>query len=298
MDILKKFAAAKTEQAAPASLGGQTDLDLQADLLAQVESEHAELAFHTLDLKRALHRKEFLVYYQPRVDLIDGEVVAMKALLRWDHPHRGVLSAETFLPLAERAGMMAPIGQWMIECVLDDLQQMTAIGLRKLPVTIPLSRRQLQDPMFASKVSKLVTDRGFDASSLCFELPAGLGDIAASSLRVLHWLGISYSLANQALEHSTHWADSNNVEISSIKVNRHMLRDAAKVQEDADDVREIIEQAHLVHRKVIAEGAETPEQVRFLQEQGCDQVQGFYFRPAVCFEEMCELLFDDVRMSV
>lgn len=194
MSLFDKFSAAKRKDIQDS----QTNMP---SARSKVEAEFAELAFYTLDLKRALQRDEFRLFYLPKIDLASGDIMAVKAVLRWDHPHRGLLPPQSFIPYAEKAGMMPALGNWMMEQVLNDINEIRSIGLSPLPVTIALTEKQFQSPNLVSKVTGLMSDKSFHPCDLNFEVPQGVtqpSDAAmASNLRVLRWLGVQCS-ANQS----------------------------------------------------------------------------------------------------
>lgn len=190
MSLLDKFSAAKKKDIEASSA------DVES-IRRKVETDFAELAFHTVDLKRGLQRDEFQVLYLPKIDLSSGNILALKAVLRWDHPHRGLLPPQSFLPNAEKSGIMPAIGNWMMERVLHDINEIRNIGLSPLPVTIALTEKQCQSPNLVSKVTSLISDEAFSPCDLNFEVPQQVGaekDAAmVSNLRVLRWLGVQCS---------------------------------------------------------------------------------------------------------
>lgn len=190
MSLFDKFTATQHE-------GVQdSHLDIES-ARRQVETDFAELAYYTLDLKRGLQCDEFQLLYLPKIDLASGDLLAVKAVLRWQHPHRGLLPPQSFIQYAEKAGFMPALGNWMMEQVLKDINEMRSMGLSPLPVTIALTEKQCQSPNLVSKVTSLISDDALQASDFSFEVPKNLNHkddpSVVSNLRVLRWLGVEYT---------------------------------------------------------------------------------------------------------
>lgn len=190
MSLLHKFSAAKKRDI-------HSSVEDVQSIRRKVETDFAELAFYSLDLKRGLQRKEFKVLYLPKIDLASGDILAVKAVLRWDHPHRGLLPPQSFILYAEKVGIMPAIGNWMMEQVLEDIKEMRSMGLSPLPVTIALTEKQCQSPNLVPKVKSLLSKEQFSPNEINFEVPQKLqgedDPVKTSNLRVLRWLGVEYS---------------------------------------------------------------------------------------------------------
>lgn len=196
MSLFDKFSAAKHKDAQDS----QSEL---SSVRAKVEAEFAELAFYTLDLKRGLERDEFQLFYLPKMDLATGDIIAVKAVLRWQHPHRGLLPPQSFIPYAEKAGMMPALGNWMMEHVLQDINEIRSIGLSPLPVTIALTEKQCQSPNLVSKVTGLLSGDCLNPDDLSFDVPQNMEQsndgATASNLRVLRWLGVQCNASQSSI---------------------------------------------------------------------------------------------------
>jgi diguanylate cyclase (GGDEF)-like protein len=249
------------------------------------------------DLRRGLRRGEFELHYQPRVALADRRIVGVEALLRWNHPVRGTVSPADFIPLAEEVGLIVPIGYWAIHRACQDMLAMDARGMLPIHVAVNLSFRQFVDEKFVQTVSNIIADAGIDPRRLEFELTetAIMGNVEDTErcMRSIRELGPTFSLDDFGTGYSS-FAHIQRLPIGALKIDRSFVRNVVTTGEDATIVRAMISLAHNLGLAVIAEGAETHEQVSFLREHACDQVQGFYFSAPVRFAELLELIRGDI----
>jgi diguanylate cyclase (GGDEF)-like protein len=253
------------------------------------------------DLRRGLRRNEFELYYQPRVDLENGKVVGMEGLIRWNHPVRGVISPAEFIPLAEEVGLIVPIGYWVIHQACEDIKRMDAIGLEPLHVAVNLSFKQFQDEKFVGTIMNIINHSEIDGGRLEFELTETAimsnFDETERCMRELTKLGITFSLDDFGTGFSS-FAHIQKLPISALKVDRSFVKNVIDIEDDAIIVKAMVNLAHSLQLKVVAEGAETREQVNFLRRNGCDQVQGFYFSAPIPFQEFCKLIEKDLSLAV
>lgn len=242
------------------------------------------------DIRRAIRKNEFEMYYQPRVHLESGDTVGMEALIRWRHPTRGMVSPNEFIPVAEECGLIVPIGYWVIQTVCEDMRILDENGQTELDIAINLSFKQLQDSMFVDIATRIIQQSGVDATRLEFELTetAIMSNFQQTyeGMTALSKLGITFSLDDFGTGFSS-FAHIQKLPISALKVDRSFVRSVTKNNDDAIIVKAIINLAHSLRLQVIAEGVETLEQVQFLWQHHCDEVQGFYFSPAVTVKDLC-----------
>ncbi len=253
------------------------------------------------DLRRAVRRGEFEVYYQPRVGLEGGETISMEALIRWRHPERGLVSPKEFIPVAEECGLIVPIGYWVIQQACEDLRMLDRQTPEPLDVAINLSFKQLQDNMFVDTASRIIQQSGIDARRLEFELTetAIMSNYQETyeGMMALSQLGVTFSLDDFGTGFSS-FAHIQRLPISALKVDRSFIRHVARNNEDGIIVKAMINLAHSLQLRVIAEGVETLDQVQFLWQNHCDQVQGFYFSPAVSAKDLLRLLEQRATVAV
>lgn len=253
------------------------------------------------ELLNALRRQQFELYYQPRVDINSQRIIGAEALIRWNHPTRGLLYPGEFIPLAEKTGLIVPMGYWVFYRACRDLKEMKAQGLNIRKIGINLSFRQFQDETLLPTIRRLIEHTQVDPSELEFELTETA--VALNELHVSHCinelskLGLAFSLDDFGTGYSS-FAHLQKLPINTLKIDRSFIRGVSENPDDAEIVRAIINLAHNLRKDVIAEGAEAPEQIRFLRENQCDQVQGFYYSPPLCFRDFCELAQADHQIQV
>ncbi|MDB6062653.1 MAG: bifunctional diguanylate cyclase/phosphodiesterase [Verrucomicrobiaceae bacterium] len=253
------------------------------------------------ELRRALRRNEFELFYQPRVELESGELVGVESLIRWRHPQRGLLAPSDFIPLAEETGLIVPIGYWTIQQACRDMRELEQKSGRTLDIAINLSLKQLQDEKFSEIASRLLLESKIDLHRVEFELTETAiltnAEQTYQSMLALSQLGVSFSLDDFGTGYSS-FAHIQRLPISALKIDRSFVRNLPQNTDDAIIVKAIINLAHSLQLRVIAEGAETLEQIQFLWENRCDQVQGYYFAPAVTLEHLHTLLKEKLISSL
>ena len=218
------------------------------------------------DLRRGLRRDEFELHYQPRVELGSGRTAGVEALLRWNHPVRGLVMPGDFISIAEEAGLIVPLGYWVVHQACTDLTRVHEQGLAPIHVSLNLSFKQFQDAMFVSTVRNIVKQTGVDASRLEFELTetAAMANFedTLSSMQALKAIGPTFSLDDFGTGYSS-LTHLQRLPISAVKIDRSFIQNILHVQDDATIVAAIIGLAHKLKLRVVAEGAETMQQVPF-----------------------------------
>lgn len=241
------------------------------------------------ELRNAVRRNQFELHYQPRIDLHNGQLVGLEALLRWNHPERGLLGPGEFLSTCEDMGMMKTIGYQVIQHACSALVWLGEQGMRHVDVAVNISFSQIQDNRFLDIVKDIVSRSGADASKLEFELTESTILKSPSAIKArmdeLRRLGISFSLDDfgtgfSQLSHLTE------LPISALKIDACFVRDLPHNTHQEAVCTMIIEMAHRLGMLVVAEGAETHEQIEFLRASKCQQVQGFYYSPAIPLQQL------------
>ena len=235
------------------------------------------------DLAHALERGEFLLHYQPKVDTLTGSITGTEALLRWKHPRRGLIPPMDFIPLAEETGLIIPIGEWVLATACARNKAWQDQGLPKLSIAVNLSVRQFEDPLLLPKLTRIIHASGLDPSSLELEMTESIvmaqGDSAVEVLGKLKSIGVQIAIDDFGTGYSS-LAYLKRFPIDTLKVDRSFIRDIPADSGDRNITRAIISMAHSLKLKVVAEGVETAEQLRFLRVQCCDAVQGYFlYRP-------------------
>lgn len=253
------------------------------------------------DLRRALRRNEFELFYQPRVEMESGDIVGVEGLLRWRHPERGLLSPSDFIPLAEDVGLIVPIGYWVIQQACRDAVLLAARGYEHLHVAVNLSFRQLQDNLFVDTATRIINQSGVDPRRLEFELTETAIMVnfeqTVAGMRALAALGVTFSLDDFGTGYSS-FAHLQRLPISALKVDRSFVRHLTSNADDAIIVRAMISLAHSLQLRIIAEGVERLDQIQMLWQMHCDQIQGFYFSPAVSLPHLLQMVSQRAAAAV
>jgi len=238
------------------------------------------------EFRRALRRNEFRLLFQPRVDITSGEIVGMEGLIRWQHPTRGLLTPDQFIPLAEETGLIVTMGYWVIHQACLSLKLLQEQG-SKAQVAVNLSFRQFQDKKLKETVGKIIHKTQVDARYLEFELTETAVMANEEETRRcmdgLSKLGVHFSLDDFGTGYSS-FAHIQGLPITSLKVDKSFVQNAVNKKGDAVIVKAIINLAHNLGMDVIAEGVENFEQLVLLRDYQCDQVQGFFYNQAMPFE--------------
>ena len=236
------------------------------------------------ELLNALRQEQFELHYQPRVDLGSGRIVGAEALIRWNHPTKGLLYPDTFIPMAEKTGLIVPMGYWVFNKALDDLKLLDNQGCSLNKMGINLSFRQFQDDTLVPTIARLLSRSGIHPGRVEFELTetaVALNEQHVSQcIADLSTLGVTFSLDDFGTGYSS-FAHLQQLPISTLKIDKAFIQGVTDNPDDAEIVRAIIHLAHNLRKDVVAEGAETAQQVEFLDHNRCDQVQGYHFSKPV-----------------
>ncbi len=230
-------------------------------------------------LRLALERGEFLLHYQSKLDLAGGSVSGFEALLRWQHPQRGLVPPLEFVSILEDTGLIIPVGEWVIEEVCRQLRSWEADGLPAPPVAINLSARQLQQADLAASVERIVAGAGVDPALLEFELTESMlmanPEAAVDILSRIKALGMRLSVDDFGTGYSS-LAYLKRFPLDALKIDRTFVRDLPDDPDDAAITKAVIRLAHSLSLKVVAEGVENIAQLRELEQYDCDEIQGYY----------------------
>ena len=240
-------------------------------------------------LRGALMRREFRLHYQPQVDLQTGAIQGVEALLRWQHPRRGLVAPSEFVPLAEETGLIVPIGAWVLRTACGQLRAWRSAGYPAMHVAVNFSARQFQDEDLALVVAAILEQ--CELAPRFLEIEITESDIlknpgrAESLLKEFTELGVRVALD----DFGTGYSSLNHLRSfpgASIKIDRSFVGNVCTEPHDAAIVRSLIVMAHNLDLKVIAEGVETTDQLNFLRDHACDAIQGFLVSRAVPPEDI------------
>lgn len=251
-----------------------------------------QLALET-SLRKAIFKNEFVVYYQPKVDLISNRITSVEALVRWQHPTMGLLSPKDFIPLAEETGLIGAIGEWVLERSCRQARGWHTEGLGDIAVSVNLSPQQFRKGDVLEVVDRVLDLTELEPGKLELELTESLImedlDKNIQLLGQLRDRGVELSLD----DFGTGYSSLNYLKrfpIDILKIDRTFVRDLDQNDDDAAITRAIIDMAHSLKMTVVAEGVETMAHLEILREMGCDIIQGFYISRPVPEEQLLELL--------
>ncbi len=245
-------------------------------------------------LPRALREREFVLHYQPKINLDTGVISGLEALIRWQDPEVGIVYPEQFVPIAEECGLITPIGLWVMRKVCRQIQAWLHAGRAAVPVSINISAEQFRDKDFPESVAMVLKETGVPARYLELEISESMlmedANTSVSALEALRAHGVRLALGNFGTGGST-GSLLKRFPVDTLKIDRTLIRDLFIDADDAEIVESVIGIAKELQHHVVAEGIETRAQLTRLRELGCDTGQGFYFsRP--WHGDVCENLMD------
>ncbi len=244
-------------------------------------------------LRHALERREFLVYYQPRVDLRSGEITGMEALVRWQHPEQGLVSPARFIPVAEECGVIVPLGEWVLRTACAQNKAWQRAGLKPVCVAVNLSARQFRQQDLVAVVAGILKETDLDPAYLELEITESLimqnVEATIDTLTRLKAMGVRFAIDDFGTGYSS-LSYLKRFPIDMLKIDQSFVRDITTDPDDAAIAKTIISMAHDMGLTVIAEGVETEEQKAFLRLRQCDEMQGYFFSRPVPAEEFGILL--------
>jgi len=256
-------------------------LDIGADL--QLEA----------DLRAGIDQEQLYVHYQPTVELEGGRISGFEALVRWNHPERGVVPPDRFIPLAESAGLIDRIGEFVLRDACRLLRSWEDAGLPRVRVAVNVSPKQLASPDFSERFRAIIEDARVPSRQLEVELTETAmvenPEQTVRSLEALRGIGLRVSLDDFGTGYSS-LSHLREFPLDTVKIDRSFIRNLPDDDDDAAVTDAILFMARALGLRVVAEGVETEEQFEFLRERGCAEAQGYYLRPPVCEREATELL--------
>ena len=247
------------------------------------------------DLRLALEREEFTLYYQPQLDLATGGIVGFEALIRWPHPQRGMVAPSQFIPVAEETGLIAPIGEWVLRRACMQTRRWQTLGYPRLQVSVNCSAQQFRREGLVDMVECCLRETGLPASSLELELTESIivehTEHVSANFKALDEIGVKLSIDDFGTGYSS-LGYLKRFPIHELKIDQSFVRDISADPGDAAIISAIIAMAHGLGLRVVAEGVETAEQLAFLKKLGCDWAQGYHFSKPLPAEDIERLLRD------
>lgn len=245
------------------------------------------------DLKNGLKNNEFIVYYQPQIDINTNEVTGMEALIRWQHPEKGLVPPLDFIPLAEETGLIIPMGEWVLREACRQNKAWQDLGYRPMRMAVNLSIAQFEHESLLPTVKRILAETGLNPKWLELEITESLAvkcfDCAVKKIKQLKELGIYISLDDFGTGYSS-YNHLNQLPIDSLKIDKIFFDNLKKNSDEEFITKTMISLAKRLNLKVIAEGIETTSQLNFLRKQKCNIAQGFLFSKPVPAQEFLSLI--------
>jgi diguanylate cyclase (GGDEF)-like protein len=254
-----------------------------------------------INLRKALERNEFQVYYQPFVDLQNGQVFGMEALIRWFHPEWGMVSPAEFIPLAEETGLIIPIGIYVLKQACMQNKKWQGLGSSSLRVSVNISAIQFHQPQFVQIIEDTLEETGLDPTLLCLEITENVAmtnvPYIIETMQKLRAMGVSISIDDFGTGYSS-FSYLKRFRVHTLKIDQSFIRDVTLDEENAAIVTALIAMAQQLKIKSLAEGVETQEQLDFLILQGCDEIQGYFFSKPIPAADFEKLLRENKQLSL
>lgn len=243
-------------------------------------------------LRRALERQEFVLFYQPQVDLRSGHVIGVEALIRWQHPDLGMVSPAKFIPLLEETGLILPVGEWVLQEACRQARSWVDAGFGAVRMAVNLSPRQFEQRDLMRIVRHAVESTRLEPGQLELEITEsslmGNAEQSVAMLREMREMDIHFSIDDFGTGYSS-LSYLTKFPIDTLKIDRSFVKDVMVDRDDATLATAIISMGHALNLKVLAEGVERYDQLAFLRQHACDEVQGYLFSPPVPAPQVVEL---------
>jgi EAL domain-containing protein (putative c-di-GMP-specific phosphodiesterase class I) len=249
------------------------------------------------DLRTAVAEEQFVVHFQPMISMSTGEITGVEALVRWQHPERGLVSPLDFIPLAESTGLIVPLGLFVLRhaCARTVAWEKTLAGAPRLRVSVNVSPRQLLTGTFADDVRDVLAETGLPADRLTLEMTENVlidnRDETLATLNALRGMGVKLAIDDFGTGYSS-LSYLHRFPVDVLKIDRSFVERLTSGGDDAGLVGAILRLGQTMHLETVAEGIERPQQMLFLRRQGCTTGQGFHFSPPVCEDDLRQLLLE------
>lgn len=260
---------------------------------AEMNAQAEERLLLESDMRKGLQNDEFLLHYQPKVNVESGEITGCEALVRWQHPKRGMIPPNVFIPVAEETGLIRQLGEWVMRTACAQQKSWQLSNLADIAVAVNISGRQFISQRLIAEVQRIIEETDIDAKYLELELTESIimenVEENIEILEQLHDMGVKLSIDDFGTGYSS-MAYLKRFPIDKLKIDQSFVRDIATDPDDAAIVNATTALGHNLHMEVIAEGVETKQQLQFLKDSGCDEIQGYFFSRPLPADEFEELL--------
>jgi len=250
-------------------------------------NSHAKILLEA-SLRKAIESEEFILYYQPKVNINTGLIIGMEALVRWQHPELGMIAPDEFIPMAEETGLIAQLDEWVLREACEQNKKWQDMGIPPFSVAVNLSSNQFSSDKLIDLVETILCETGLKSEYLELEITETMTmnvKHAIPTLKQLDAIGVAVSVDDFGTGYSS-MSYLTKFAIDCLKIDRSFIWNIEKSKSDSNIVITIIRMAHNLGLKVIAEGVEDEKQLQFLQQHGCDEVQGFFFSKPISPEEI------------
>ncbi len=244
------------------------------------------------ELRRALQNQEFVLHYQPQFSADEQSIIGVEALIRWQHPEAGLLSAADVIPMAESSHLIVDIGEWVIGAACRQYRSWVDEGVRAVRIAVNVSARQLRDPGFVSIVARALEENRMPGECLELEVTESSlqnSEASVSALRRIELLGVTISIDDFGTGYSC-MSSLKLLPIHRLKIDHSFVKDIPRERNDCAIATAIIVLGHQLGLRVIAEGIETREQADFIRTAGCDELQGYLFSTPLPADKVVQLL--------
>lgn len=245
------------------------------------------------ELRKAIEKDEFILFYQAQMDLVNKRVLGFEALIRWHHPVKGLLYPNDFIYLAEESGMIVPIGKWVLRSACLQLREWRDLGYNDINMAVNLSARQFKDKDFVQMVLDIIEDTGINPNNLELEITESVAledlDYTIATIKELKAIGVRFSLDDFGTGYSS-MSYLKRLPVSNLKIDKSFLDTVMDDTSDQKIIQAIISLANNLDLHVIAEGVERFEQEQFLQDSNCNMAQGFLYSKPLPKERAVEFL--------
>ncbi|WP_138503685.1 EAL domain-containing protein [Nostoc sp. PA-18-2419] len=260
---------------------------------ASLNAKNPELLTLEKSLRYALERKEFSLYYQPRVNISTQEITGMEALLRWQHPEMGLVAPSVFIPLAEQSGLIVPIGEWVLRTACSQNKAWQDAGLPPLTIAVNLSLKQFRQPQLVETVAKILEQTGLEAHFLELEITETTAiedlDFTRTVLENLQQMGVHLSIDDFGTGHSS-LSRLQLLPLHNLKIDKSFIQDLTHDVKVAHIIKAIVSLGRNLGLRLTAEGVENEEELEFLKSINCEDVQGFLFYRPLSAQKATEVL--------
>ncbi|NMG21902.1 EAL domain-containing response regulator [Brasilonema bromeliae] len=302
--LTKPFTRTELLNAITSRLAKKATLAKQVSTKFDAQTFSPKVQMMEMYLRRAIEREEFeqfLVYYQPIVDIHSGQIIGAESLLRWQHPELGMVTPTELIPLAESTGLILPISDWVLNKVCKQIKNWHNQGFTDLRVAVNVSGNQLKQPNFSQKIIHLLLANNLVPDSLVLELTENIimPDInqAISTMNEIHSFGVKIAIDDFGAGYSS-LIYLKQLPIHTLKIDRYFIQCIANDSQKAVITTALIQMAHNLNLHIVAEGVETEQELAFLRQHKCDAIQGFFFSHPLPAREFEKILFANKRLNL